>query len=80
MLEYFYKACEHVKKRTKYKVWQNSYHAEHIYSNVHTSKTRLHTQQPVKIELLLLTEDYYYSSAAELVLDNDLKADLLDSF
>jgi hypothetical protein len=28
----FSKACEHVKKRTKYKVWQNGY-AEHIYSN-----------------------------------------------
>jgi hypothetical protein len=31
-MQYFSKACEH-KKRTKYKVWQNGYHAEHIYSN-----------------------------------------------
>jgi hypothetical protein len=29
----FSKACEHVKKEQKYKVWQNGYHAEHIVIN-----------------------------------------------
>jgi len=33
MLGYFQKACEHLKKVQQYKVWQNGYHAEHIYSN-----------------------------------------------
>jgi len=27
------KTCEHLKKNQTYKVWQNSYQAEHIYSN-----------------------------------------------
>jgi hypothetical protein len=33
MLEYFKKACKHLKKEQLYKVWQNGYHAEHIFSN-----------------------------------------------
>ena len=33
MLDYFSKACEHLKREQKHKVWQDGYHAEHIYSN-----------------------------------------------
>ena len=33
MLDYFKKSCEHVKNEQQYKVWQNGYHSEHIYSN-----------------------------------------------
>ena len=33
MLDFFKKSCEHLKREQKYKVWQNGYHAEHIYSN-----------------------------------------------
>jgi hypothetical protein len=33
MLEYFQKACHHLKREQHYKVWQDGYHAEHIYSN-----------------------------------------------
>jgi type 1 glutamine amidotransferase len=80
MLEYFSKACEHVKKEQKYKVWQNGYHAEHIVINSYV-KTRLHTQQSCKDRIVTLPEDYYYSSAGNYAsLDNDLKVILLDSF
>jgi G:T-mismatch repair DNA endonuclease (very short patch repair protein) len=53
MLEYFSKACEHVKKKN-IKVWQNGYHAEHIYSNkfIRQKLDYIHNN-PVKIELLL---------------------------
>ncbi len=33
MLKYFKKACELLKREQQFKVWQNGYHAEHIYSN-----------------------------------------------
>ena len=33
LLPYFQKACEHLKREQQYKVWQDGYHAEHIYSN-----------------------------------------------
>ena len=33
MLEYFKEACVHLKRKQQYKVWQDGYHAEHIYSN-----------------------------------------------
>ena len=33
LLSYFKKSCEHLKRNQTYKVWQNGYHAEHIYSN-----------------------------------------------
>jgi REP element-mobilizing transposase RayT len=82
MLEYFSKACEHVKKEQKYKVWQNGYHAEHIYSNkfIRQKLDYIHNN-PVKDRIVTLPEDYYYSSAGNYAsLDNDLKVILLDSF
>ena len=33
LLDYFKKASEHLKKEQQYKVWQNGFHAEHIFSN-----------------------------------------------
>jgi len=33
LLTYFNKACEHLKREQKYKVWQNGYHTEIAYSN-----------------------------------------------
>jgi hypothetical protein len=81
MLEYFSKACEHVKKEQKYKVWQNG-HAEHIYSNkfIRQKLDYIHNN-PVKDRIVTLPEDYYYSSAGNYAsLDNDLKVILLDSF
>ena len=33
LLAYFQNACQHLKRNQKYKVWQDGYHAEHIYSN-----------------------------------------------
>jgi hypothetical protein len=52
-----------------------------IVIKIHTSKTRLHTQQSCKDRIVTLPEDYYYSSAGNYAsLDNDLKVILLDSF
>lgn len=33
LLDYFSKACSHLKREQQYNVWQDGYHAEHIYSN-----------------------------------------------
>jgi REP element-mobilizing transposase RayT len=80
MLEYFSKACEHLKKEQKYKVWQNGYHAEYIYSNkfIRQKLNYIHNN-PVKDRIVTLAEDYYFSSARNYAnLDNDLEVILLD--
>jgi REP element-mobilizing transposase RayT len=82
MLAYFHKACEHLKKEQKYKVWQNGYHAEHIYSNkfIRQKLDYIHNN-PVKDKIVTLPEDYYFSSARNYAkLDNDLEVVLLDLF
>jgi hypothetical protein len=50
--EYFSKACEHVKKEQKYKVWQNGYH-EHIVINSYVKKDYIHNN-PVKDRIVTL--------------------------
>jgi transcriptional regulator of met regulon len=79
--EYFSKACEHVKKNKNIKVWQNGYHAEHIYSNkfIRQKLDYIHNN-PVKIELLLCRRLLLQFSGNYASLDNDLKVILLDSF
>ena len=82
MLEYFRKACEHLKKEPQYKVWQNGYHAEHIYSNkfIRQKLDYIHNN-PVKEKIVTLPEDYYFSSARNYAsLDNELEVILLDFF
>lgn len=64
MLENFKKACEHLKRNQEYKVWQNGYHAEHIYSNSFIKqKINYIHNNPVKAKIVTLPEDYYFSSA-----------------
>lgn len=82
MLDYFQKACEHLKKNQSYKVWQNGYHAEHIYSNTFIKQKMdyIHNN-PVKDKIVALPEDYYFCSARNYAdLENDLDIVLLDLF
>ena len=82
LLDYFQKACEHLKKEQKYKVWQNGYHAEHIYSNkfIRQKLDYIHTN-PVKDKIVTLPEDYYFSSARNYAdLDNELEVVLFALF
>ncbi|TDO99194.1 hypothetical protein EV145_107101 [Flavobacterium sp. 245] len=82
MLEYFRKACENFKNEQNYKVWQNGYHAEHIYSNkfIKQKIDYIHNN-PVKDRIVTLPEDYYFSSARNYSgLENDLEVVLLDLF
>ena len=82
MLDCFQKACEHLKKVQQYKVWQNGYHAEHIYSNKFIrQKLDYIDNNPVKDKIVTLPEDYYFSSARNYAgLDNELEIVLLDLF
>jgi REP element-mobilizing transposase RayT len=82
MLAYFEKACEHLKREQHYKVWQDGYHAEHIYSNSFMKqKINYIHDNPVKEKLVALPEDYYFSSARNYSgLDNDLEIIVIDLF
>ena len=82
MLDYFSKASEHLKKKQNYKVWQNGYHAEHIYSNKFIlQKLNYIHNNPIKDKIVTQPEDYYFSSARNYAgLDNDLEIVLLDLF
>ena len=64
MLDYFQKACEHLKRNQKYKVWQNGYHAEKVYSNKFIKqKINYIHNNPVAEIILEKPEDYIFSSA-----------------
>ena len=82
MLDYFEKSCEHLKRNQQYKVWQDGYHAELIYSNTFIKqKVDYIHNNPVKDKTVSLPEDYYFSSARNYAgLDNDLEVILLDLF
>lgn len=82
MLDYFEKACEHLKRNQQYKVWQDGYHAEHIYSNsfIKQKVDYIHNN-PVKDKIVAYPEDFYFSSARNYAgLDHDLEVVLLDLF
>lgn len=82
MLDSFKKACEHLKREQTYKVWQDGYYAELIYSNAFIKqKVEYIHNNPVKDKIVALPEDYYFSSARNYAgLDNDLEVILLDFF
>ena len=82
MLNYFQKACEHLKREQKFKVWQDGYHAELVESNWFIKqKVEYIHNNPVKDKIVSLPEDYYFSSARNYAsLDNDLEVILLDLF
>ena len=82
MLNYFQKACEHLKREQNHKVWQDGYHAELVETNrfIKQKVDYIHSN-PVKDKTVSLPEDYYFSSARNYAgLDNDLKITLLDLF
>ena len=82
MLDYFEKSCEHLKRNQQYKVWQDGYHAELIYSNsfIKQKVDYIHNN-PVKDKTVSLPEDYYFSSARNYAgLENDLDVVMLDLF
>ncbi|AMO20545.1 REP-associated tyrosine transposase [Flavobacterium columnare] len=82
MLDYFKKSCEHLKRHQTYKVWQDGYHAEHIFSNKFIKQKLEYIHfNPVKDKIVALSEDYYFSSARNYAgLENDLEAILLSLF
>jgi REP element-mobilizing transposase RayT len=82
MLIYFQKACDHLKRAQKYKVWQNGYHAELVESNwfIKQKVNYIHNN-PVKDKIVTSAEDYYFSSARNYAdLDNDLEVIILELF
>jgi REP element-mobilizing transposase RayT len=82
MLEYFKEACIHLKRKQQYKVWQDGYHAEHIYSNkfIKQKLNYIH-QNPVIDKIVSSAEDYVFSSARNYAeLDNELEVIRLEVF
>ncbi len=64
MLDYFARACEHLKRSQNYKVWQNGYHAEAAFSNkfIKQKMAYIHNN-PVAEKIVQFPEDYIFSSA-----------------
>lgn len=64
ILDYFKKSCAHLIREQKYKVWQDGYHAEEVYSNkwIKEKINYIH-QNPVKEKIVSEAENYYFSSA-----------------
>jgi REP element-mobilizing transposase RayT len=74
LLDYFKKSCEHLKRNQAYKVWQNGYHAEKIYSNkfIKQKIDYIHNN-PVVDKIVAYPEDYVFSSARNYAeLDSEL--------
>ena len=64
MLDYFLKACEHLKTGQKYKVWQDGNHAEEIFTNKFLyEKLEFIHNNPVKDLIVENAWDYLFSSA-----------------
>ena len=63
------------KREQQFNVWQDSYHAEHIYGNSFIKQKIEYTQNnPVKEKIVVFPEDYYFSSARNYAgLENELK-------
>ena len=82
MLQYFQEACAHLKRKQQYKVWQDGYHAEHVYSNSFIKqKVNYIHQNPVVEKIVSDPEDYVYSSARNYAeLDSELEIIRLDLF
>lgn len=82
MLNCFKNACKNLKREQVYKVWQDGYHAKHVYSNAFIKeKVNYIHFNPVKDMSVSQPEDYYFSSARNYAgLENDLEVILLDLF
>ena len=74
MLRYFQEACSHLKRTQQYKVWQNGYHAEIVYSNKFIKqKVNYIHNNPVIDRIVTFPEDYVFSSARNYA---DLESEL----
>tara|TARA_B110000908_G_C9819129_1_gene256335 strand:+ start:141 stop:509 length:369 start_codon:yes stop_codon:yes gene_type:complete len=82
MLDYFKKACEHLKRLQNYKVWQDGYHAEICSSNKFIKqKLEYIHNNPVKDKIVDNPEDYVFSSARNYAsLENELDVFVLHIF
>ncbi|RZJ34837.1 MAG: transposase [Flavobacterium sp.] len=82
MLTYFQEACIHLKRKQQYKIWQDGYHAEIVRTNWFLKqKVDYIHNNPVAEKIVVLPEDYYFSSARNYAgLDNDLLINILDVF
>lgn len=80
MLDYFKKSCEHLSREQKFKVWQDGYHAEEVFSNkwIKEKINYIH-QNPVKQKIVTEPEHYYFSSARNYA-DFDNPLDVLVVF
>ena len=82
MLEYFQKACQHLKREQQFKVWQDGYHAELVETNwfIKQKVSYIHNN-PVKDKIVTEPEEYYFSSARNYAgLENELEVIMLDLF
>ena len=79
MLDHFKKACQHLKRDQKYKVWQDGYHAEFATSNWFIKqKVQYIHNNPVAEKIVTLPEDYVFSSARNYSeLENELEVTIL---
>ncbi|GAB2760252.1 REP-associated tyrosine transposase [Salinimicrobium soli] len=80
MLKYFEDACYRLKRNQKYKVWQDGYHAEQLFSQKFILQKLNYTHNnPVKERIVAKPEDYLYSSARDYTgQKGDLEVVLLD--
>ncbi len=63
LLQHFADAAAHLKRNQQYKVWQNGYHAEELYSNRFVfEKVEYVHNNPVKDNIVEFAVDYIYSS------------------
>ncbi len=64
MLPLFGNACSHLSRNQQWKVWQDGYHAEEVFS-AHWIRQKINYihQNPVKQKIVTQAEDYYFSSA-----------------
>ena len=74
LLDFFNKACEHLKRKQTYKVWQDGYHAEICSSNTFIKqKLNYIHNKPVIDKIVANPEDYVFSSARNYAdLDSEL--------
>jgi REP element-mobilizing transposase RayT len=79
LLPFFEKSCAHLSRSQNYKVWQDGYHAEEVFSN-QWIKAKIHYihQNPVKEMVVTQPEDYYFSSARNYAdLENALEVEVV---
>jgi len=64
LIDYFKKSCEHLARPQTYKVWQDGYHAEEVFSNqwIREKINYIH-QNPIQERVVTEQENYYFSSA-----------------